>query len=389
VIGSLKQVAGALRSRSVAFAVLIAQIVFGMLVVTHAFVLIGLFFQQQNLRGADMDGSFCVTSEDEDASLPAQDLLVLSSLTGVRHAAWVASAPIHNRRVPDTLEGGGRSALGWGVYGTSDAAAAFGFEILRGRALVPADEGAGSPRPVLITVALATALFGLDDPIDRAIASHDTGGSYRVVGLLREGGIVPPFADLAHNVLVEAGRPVQARHAEYLVNVDPAHRAQFPVLAEAALRARAQQRFLRVETLRASRERIFEGRTGAMIVFGSIAALVLGVVLLGSTGMSAFLVAERLREIGIRRALGARRRDIGAYFLFENFAVTSIGLVLGTALSVVANQRLMQILIPYAVLDFRDLFLSIILFWVTGLLAASMPALRASRVPPSVASKTV
>jgi putative ABC transport system permease protein len=126
-----------------------------------------------------------------------------------------------------------------------------------------------------------------------------------------------------------------------------------------------------------------------MIVFGSIAALVLGVVLLGSTGMSAFLVAERLREIGIRRALGARRRDIGAYFLFENFAVTSIGLVLGTALSVVANQRLMQLLIPFAVLDFRHLFLSIILFWVTGLLAASMPALRASRVPPSVASKTV
>ena len=46
--------------------------------------------------------------------------------------------------------------------------------------------------------------------------------------------------------------------------------------------------------------------------------------------------------------------DIGAYFLFENFAVTTLGLVLGTALSIVANRRLAQAAIPFAVLDFRQ-----------------------------------
>jgi putative ABC transport system permease protein len=314
---------------------------------------------------------------------------VLASLSGVRHAAWVASGPIHSRKLPDTVEAAGRSAQAWEVYGTSEAPAALGFEVVKGRVLVPADEGALAPRPILITAALARTLFGSGEPIDRTIASHHVAAAYRVVGVLREASIVPPFADLAGNVLVAPGRPVEARHAEYVVNVDGAHRAGFASAVEAALRARAPRRFLRIETLQASQERTYEGRSGSMIIFGSIAALVLGVVLLGSTGMSAFLVAERLREIGIRRALGARRRDIGAYFLFENFAVTSLGVLVGAVVSVVANQRLAQRAIPFAVLDFRHLFLSIILFWVTGLLAASMPALRASRVPPSVASKTV
>jgi len=389
VIGSLKQVAGALRSRAVAFSILVVQIVFGMVVVSHVAVLIGLFLEQHRLIGADMEGSFCITSEDDDVSLPAQDLRVLASLSGVRHAAWVASGPIHTRRLPETVEAAGRRAQAWEVYGTSEAPAAFGFEVVAGRALVPSDEGARAPRPILITAALARALFGSGEAIDRTIASHDVPAAYRVVGVLRAASIVPPFADLAGNVLMAAGRPIEARHAEYVVNVDPAQRAAIASTVEAALRARAPRRFLRIETLHASQERIYEGRSGSMIIFGSIAALVLGVVLLGSTGMSAFLVAERLREIGIRRALGARRRDIGAYFLFENFAVTSLGVLVGAIVSVVANQRLAQRAIPFAVLDFRHLFLSIILFWVTGLLAASMPALRASRVSPSVASKTV
>jgi putative ABC transport system permease protein len=371
-----------------AFSILVVQIVFGMLVVSHVAVLIDLFLEQILLaryRGYPQ----LLPIEDDDVSLPTQDLGVLASLSGVRHAAWFASAPIHGRRLPDTVAAAGRSAQAWELYGTSEAAAALGFEVVKGRALVPADEGALAPRPILITAALARTLFGSGEPIDRTIASHDSAAAYRVVGLLREASIVPPFADLAGNVLVAAGRPIQARHAEYVVNVDPAHRAAFASAVEAGLRGRAPQRFLRIETLHASQERIYQGRSGSMIIFGSVAALVLGVVLLGSTGMSTFLVAERLREIAIRRALGARRRDIAAYFLFENFAVTSLGLVLGTALSIVANQRLAQVAIPFAVLDFRHVFLSIILFWVTGLLAASMPALRASRVPPSVASKTV
>ncbi|MFL5374299.1 MAG: ABC transporter permease [Myxococcales bacterium] len=389
MIGSLKQVAGALRSRAVAFSILIVQIVVGMVVVSHVVVLIDLFLEQHRLTGADMDGSFSITSEDDDVSLPTEDLRVLASLSGVRHAAWVASGPIHSRRLPDTVEAAGRSAQAWEVYGTSDAPAALGFEVVKGRALVPADEGALAPRPILITAALARVLFESGEPIDRTIASHGVVAAYRVVGVLREASIVPPFADFAGNVLVAPGRPVEARHAEYVVNVDAAHRLAFASAVEAGLRARAPRRFLRIETLQASQERTYQGRSGSMIIFGSIAALVLGVVLLGSTGMSAFLVAERLREIGIRRALGARRRDIGAYFLFENFAVTSLGVLAGAVLSVVATQRLAQRAIPFAVLDFRHLFLSIILFWVTGLLAASMPALRASRVPPSVASKTV
>src|SRR3954469_14648339 len=179
---------------------------------------------------------------------------------GVSHAAWFASARIHSRRLPDTVEAAGRSAQAWEVYGTSDAPAALGFEVVKGRALVPAGEGALAPPPVLITAALARVLFGSGEAIDRTIASHGVVAAYRVVGVLREASIVPPFADFAGNVLVAPGRPVEARHAEYVVNVDAAHRLAFASAVEAGVRGRAPRRFLRIETLQASQERTYQGR---------------------------------------------------------------------------------------------------------------------------------
>jgi putative ABC transport system permease protein len=386
VTGALKQVAAAIRGRSMAFSFLIGQIIFGIMVVSHALVFVDLFQRQGLLTGVDMDGSFCVITEDDDTMLPERDLAVLQGLPGVRAAAWVSNAPVHERRLAGIFSAGERHVAAWEVHGTSAAADAYGFEIVRGRALTDEDLVTAGERPALISAALGEALFGAGDPVGRTFTSRAV--TWRVSGVLRQAGILPPFSVVADNLLVQVARPARARHAEYVVNVAPSNRAGFPAAVESALRPAAPERFLRVETLRRALLRVYEATAGAIVVFGMIITLVLGVVLLGSTGMSAFLVAERLREIGIRRAMGATRRDIAGYFLFENFTVTTIGLILGSALSLVMNRWLVHLALPFATLDFRHLVLGIILFQVTGLLAATVPALRASRVPPSVASRT-
>ena len=385
--GAIRQIAATLRARSRAFGFLVAQVVFGMMVVTHAIGFDEVFNRQQTLAGADLDGSFCITSEDDDVALPPRDLAALQRLPGVRFAAWVSNAPIRSRRLGGTVAAGESQAMAWEVHGTSDAAAAFGFELIEGRVLTAADATAAGERPALITAALADSLFGRVDPIGRTFASRDTGVAFRVAGILRRASVVSPISLDSYNVIVQATSPVPARHAEYLVNVAPAARAAFPAAVEAALRASAPNRFLRVETLRQGVKRTYVARPGALIIFSVLVLLVLGVVLLGSLGMSAYLVAERLREIGVRRAMGATRRDIAGYFILENFTITLIGVLIGVPLSLAMNRWLVQRALPFLALDFHHLVLGMILFQVTALLAATVPALRASRVPPSVASR--
>jgi putative ABC transport system permease protein len=112
------------------------------------------------------------------------------------------------------------------------------------------------------------------------------------------------------------------------------------------------------------------------------------VVLSGTFGMVTFLVAERTRQIGMRRALGATRRDVVRYFLLENWVLTSLGLVAGLPLAYGLNilARLAQ---PDLYLEWPPLALGVLLFWLTGELATLVPALRAANVPPTVATRTV
>ena len=384
--GALKRVLGAMRHNSAAFAFLIAQIAFGTAVVTHALVLTALFERERGLRGMDLDGTFSIAVEGDDVTAARRDLAALQRLPGVRAAAWSARAPIVQRLGGDFLTGNGRKVPTWSAYGTGSLAAASGFQLVAGRALADDDASANAVRPILITAALARALFDSSTAVGQVVESPALGLRYRIVGVLGEASVVPSIDPNSANLTVHAALPPPARHAEYLVNVGPEGRAGFARAASAALRR--PERFVRVEPIRDTLIREFPQRNGTLFIFAVMITLVLGVVLLGVTGMSSFLVAERLREIGVRRALGARRVDIRIWFLFENLAVTTLGLAIGAGLTWLLNRTLVIRAVPSAALDIRYLLLAMILFWVTGLLAASRPAARAARVAPAVASRT-
>ena len=119
---------------------------------------------------------------------------------------------------------------------------------------------------------------------------------------------------------------------------------------------------------------------GVMIIISSIAFMVGGV---GVMNIMLVAVTERTREIGIRKAIGARRRDIVHQFLFEAMTLTLVGGVLGVLLSVVASQIVM-FFVP-------SLPASIPAWAVTAGLAVSIgvglifgvwPARKASRLDP-------
>jgi putative ABC transport system permease protein len=105
-------------------------------------------------------------------------------------------------------------------------------------------------------------------------------------------------------------------------------------------------------------------------------------------GLATFNVNTRTKQIGTRRAVGARRTDIVRYFMIENGLITSGGIVAGCLLALLVGYWLSSRLqLPR--LSLYYLLTGVLVLWGIGQLAAWQPARRASAVPPSVATRTV
>jgi len=137
-----------------------------------------------------------------------------------------------------------------------------------------------------------------------------------------------PFDDNARRMLGDGGRRTPA--LAVLV-----HRIEDVPTVEAAVRAWLEQRYGNVDrnfTIASSRMRVQQVRQG-MLVFKLALGAITGIsILVGGIGIMNVLLAsvhERTREIGVRRATGARRTDIFLQFLAESVAVSGIGSILG------------------------------------------------------------
>jgi len=133
--------------------------------------------------------------------------------------------------------------------------------------------------------------------------------------------------------------------------------------------------------------RDFYSRDRAVIwLLVSVCVALLAVTAFGIVGLASFWVQQRTRQIGIRRALGATRRQVVAYFQTENLLLSAAGIVLGMLLAYAGNQVLMH----YFETDRLPLLylpLGAIALFALGQAAVIGPALRAASVPPIVATR--
>jgi putative ABC transport system permease protein len=119
----------------------------------------------------------------------------------------------------------------------------------------------------------------------------------------------------------------------------------------------------------------------------TVTGLLLLVTGSGIIGMATLWVNQRRKQIGVRRALGARRIDILRYFLVENFLITSGGIVAGLVLALALNQLLVSALeLPRLPLGYLALGASVL--WGLGLLAVYGPAWRAAGTAPAIATRS-
>jgi predicted lysophospholipase L1 biosynthesis ABC-type transport system permease subunit len=117
-------------------------------------------------------------------------------------------------------------------------------------------------------------------------------------------------------------------------------------------------------------------------LFGGIAALLVGV---GIYGLLAYVVMQRRREIGIRMALGAERRDVLKLVVGQGFKLTLIGLGIGLLGSLAATRLFASLLYGVKPTDPWTFIVVAFLLAAVAILASYVPARRATKVDPMVA----
>ena len=140
-----------------------------------------------------------------------------------------------------------------------------------------------------------------------------------------------------------------------------------------------------VQTLEELQSQSMAQTSFALVMLGiaGAVALLLGVV--GIYGVISYIATQRTREIGIRMALGAARRDVSALFLRHGLMLSAIGIALGIAGAAAVTRLMSTLLFEVSALDTVTYVAVAAGLGLTALLASYLPAMRASRVDPAIA----
>jgi putative ABC transport system permease protein len=143
-----------------------------------------------------------------------------------------------------------------------------------------------------------------------------------------------------------------------------------------------------VRTFAQVRAEAYQSDRGMAILMAVVCAVLLAITAAGIVGLTSFWVGQRRKQIGVRRALGATRHDILSYFLTENLLIGVGGVVLGALLAIGMNLWMVSHF------EMQRLSLLYVAAGVVALLllgqgAVLAPALRASRVSPVEATRSV
>ncbi len=138
----------------------------------------------------------------------------------------------------------------------------------------------------------------------------------------------------------------------------------------------------------AARDEAYQDDRGLVVVLSVVCASLLAVTAFGIVGLTSYWVAQRRRQIGIRRALGATRNAIMRYFQTENLLIAGAGAAMGVALAVALNLwmvsafEMQRLNTGYAMVGAAVVLL-------LGQAAVLWPAFKAASIPPAMATRAV
>jgi putative ABC transport system permease protein len=324
-----------------------------------------------------------ITIEDGHAvkaSLPPEARWALHDVT------WgAASSPFFNGG-PQVLA----MAVTPGYFGIKDLATT------SGRIFNEQEEALGTP-VIVIGSEIAERYFPNLDPLGREVRINKF--PFRVIGVLEKQGTVFGLS-LDRQVLApfssHMNRITGARRNLYGVVVQAPNPAAYNGLQEIVREVMRKRHGLRPAqeddfVLESSESALSEWLTiKRYLVLAGIVLPAIGLVVGAIVIMNIMLVAvaERTREIGIRKSLGARRRDILAQFLVESATLSTVGAAIGIALGVGLSQLVAAVSpLPASVAPW-SVVTAVLIGAGVGIMAGAYPARRASKLDPIVAMRS-
>ncbi len=242
-------------------------------------------------------------------------------------------------------------------------------------------------RNVLVTRELADELFPQGDALGQVIEGQNEpikNTIVGIVGLMQNGW---PHSAIGKRVMLIPGEPGDYNGMRYLVRAEPGSIDALYGQLENLLFEINPERIVKIQTLLESKDRVFNNSLLMVKLLSGIIGMLVVVTILGIVGLTSFSVAERTRQIGTRRALGATRADILRYFLVESWTIAGAGLVLGSGLAYLVNYALAQVA-DAPRLELGALAVVGLALWITSMLAALVPALRAMTISPDLATRS-
>ena len=338
-----------------------------------------------------------------DASLYAPLRRRLAEIPGVRGVGTINRLPLEDWGISGSFVFDGRPAprdpnewyseyrvVSPGFFGV------VGATLLRGRELSERDTD-GMPLVAVVNEEFARHYFGGADPLGARFRMEKTSPPVTIVGVyrsIRQRGLgVPPEpeADFPAAQIVPGHELYAfglATTVTFVVRTTASPESTIPAIRAAVREVDPRQPPFAFRTMEEIRTRSMGGNRFALLLTSAFAAIALVLCLAGIHGVMSYFVARRSRDIGIRMALGATRRDILRLVLRAAVALAAVGVLFGVAGTILAGGFFRSILFGVQPGDPATLLGAAAALLATAIGAAAVPAFRAARVDPAVALRT-
>jgi putative ABC transport system permease protein len=402
----LGPILSAMRRNKVGASVIVMQTA-----ITLAILCNSLFIIQQRLSlsnrptGAQEETLFTIANQwvGNPADLGARvqaDLAALRAVPGVVDAFVSNSYPLSNGGWDDgiSLEA---TDLHWVTqsalyFSDEHGLPTLGLKLIAGRNFDAAeiqdrnDLESKPPSAVIVSQALASKLFPVGEALGKSIYLASQKQKTTIVGIVDR--LQEPWVSAGNryseNAMLQPYRYVE-QYSHYIVRARPGQLDSVIKNTQKQLLGLSRARILeRTRTMTESRRLAYRDDQGLAIILGVVSTILLVVTAFGIIGVTSFWVAQRRRQIGIRRAMGATRTAILRYFQTENLMIATAGAVLGIVLAITLNLW-MAGKFEMARLQIGYTIVAAVIVMLLGQVAVLWPALRAASISPVIAIRNV
>ena len=322
-------------------------------------------------------------------ALPGVSSVALTNQTPLSRSGWNMGLSLDTKQA----ESSSNTAL---YFGPDSMVKTFGLKLVEGRdfniddvELIDPDKTQSLGRIAIVSQVLAKKLFPSGSAVGKTIyiGTGSDALPIQIVGVVER--LQSPWANVGERG--ELSTILAARRVEtyglFAVRTEPGQRDRIMKEAEAAMAKIPGQVVIGVDSMEQDREDLYRDDRAIAWMLIAVTVLLLLVTASGIVGMATLWVNQRRKQIGVRRALGARRLDILRYFITENVLITTGGVVAGLLLAMALNQLLVSQL-ELNKLPLGYLAVGSALLWTLGVLAVYGPAWRAASISPAIATRS-